>query len=209
MFSSNYRAWYEHTYTWTSDHLRALLYPALWGKQDAPVGGWKGAWEGSIRCCEYRGQDSIDGTLPSESAVNEFRVWFWRILFCLKEKFWKFVSGSGTVQQLLSLIADSGCILVMGKAQENRFCVFKKEAYVRHYRHLYTRHFKIQFHSPHHFKGKSFVFPTWLKESRRKFDHLPFPIWLFIRHLHLLWFLLDYTMLPTDNKHFIEEDHLS
>ena len=209
MFSSNYRAWYEHTYTWTSDHLGALLYPALWGKQDVLVGGWKGALEGSFRCCEYRGQDSIGGTLPSESVVNEFRVWFWRILFCLKETFWKFISGSGTVKQLLSLIADSGCILVMRKAQENRFCVFKKEAYVRHYRHLYTRHFKIQFHSPHQFKGKSFVIPTWLKGSRRKFDHLPFPIWLFIRHLHLLWFLLDYTMLPTDNKHFIKEDHLS
>lgn len=72
-----------------------------------------------------------------------------RILFCLKETLWKFVSVSGTVKQLLSLIADPGCILVMGKALENRFRVFKKEAYARHYRHLYTRHFEIQFRSLH------------------------------------------------------------
>lgn len=83
----------------------------------------------------------------------------WRVLFCLKETFWRFISVSGTVKQLLSLIADAGCTLAMGKALENRFHVFKKEAYVRHYRHLYTGHFKIQFHSPYRFKGKSFVIP--------------------------------------------------
>lgn len=128
----------------------------------------------------------------------------WRIVFCLKEMSWKFISVPGTVQQLLSLIADSGCILVMGKALENWFCAFKKEAYVRHYYHLYTRHFKIQFHCPQWFKGKSFVISLWLIGSRRKFDHFPLPIWLLIRHLHLLWVLLDYTMLPTDNKQFIK-----
>ena len=128
----------------------------------------------------------------------------WRIVFCLKEMSWKFISVPGTVQQLLSLIADSGCILVMGKALEDWFCAFKKEAYVRHYHHLYTRHFKIQFHCPQWFKGKSFVISLWLIGSRRKFDHFPLPIWLLIRHLHLLWVLLDYTMLPTDNKQFIK-----
>lgn len=65
----------------------------------------------------------------------------WRIVFCLKEVSWKFISVPGTVKQLLGLIADSGCILVMGKALEDRFFVFKKEAYVRYYHHLYTRYF--------------------------------------------------------------------
>lgn len=176
-------------------------------KQDMLVGVWKGAWEGPIRCYEYWGHDSIGGTLPSESAVNS-ECALWRILFCLKETFGKFLSVSGTVKQLPSLIADWGCILVRGNALENRFSVFRKEAYVRHCCHLYTRHFKILFPSPHHFKGKSFVISVWLIGSRRKLDHLPFPIWLFIRHLHLLWFLLDYTMLPTDNKHCKKEDHL-
>lgn len=49
-------------------------YIQLCRKQDMLVGGWKGAWEGAGRCCEYWGQDSIGGTLPSESAVDEFRV---------------------------------------------------------------------------------------------------------------------------------------
>lgn len=86
----------------------------------------------------------------------------WRMLFCLKETLWKFVSVSGTVKQLLSLIADSGCILVMGKALENRFRVFKKAAYARHYRHLYTRCFEIQFHSLHLAKENllSFLFDS-------------------------------------------------
>lgn len=77
--------------------------------------------------------------------------------FGLKEAVWKFGSASGTVKQLLSLITDSGCILVLGKALADRFRVFEKEACARNYRHLYTRHFRFS-RSPR-FEGKSFVIP--------------------------------------------------
>jgi hypothetical protein len=39
---------------------------------------------------------------------------------------WTFLSVSGTVEPLLSLVADFGCILVMGKCLENRFRGFRR-----------------------------------------------------------------------------------
>lgn len=98
------------------------------------MGGWKGAWgKEPAGAVNTEVQDSIGGTLPSESAVDEFRVCSLEDSILLEEMSWKFISVPGTVQQLLSLIIDSGCILVMGKALEDWFCALKKEAYVRHY----------------------------------------------------------------------------
>lgn len=50
LFSSYYGVWYEHTYMWTSDHLRTLLYTALWRKQDVLVLGGRGGTEPGKNC---------------------------------------------------------------------------------------------------------------------------------------------------------------
>lgn len=140
MFSSNYRAWYEHTYMWTSDHLGRLLYPALWGKQDVLVTGWvEGSLGRPVRCCEYWGQDSVGGTLLSASVGNEWGVCsLENILFEGNAR--KCGSVPGTVKQLLSLITD-WLYFGDGKSSRKQFVPLRK-GYIRHC-HVSngTRHF--------------------------------------------------------------------